>query len=197
MITKQEQSDLDELTGLRAALAAKDTEIARLTGDNLCDVCGNASLSSGAACVCGGTGRMSDAAIGLRRLLLDADDLLTAERQKVRTLRDVLKHRMPVGWCLAERLRLGHDIVVSETPAMIVVETVGGLHAGTFSSWLPDGSNLIRCGTRHWAEFGTVELTKARVELARLTAELEILQIAYDTLSAELDAIGLTGEGPR
>jgi hypothetical protein len=54
-----------------AQLAAKDEEIAGLKAENVCDACvGSGSPVSGLPCMCGGTGKMSRAAVNLREQLI-------------------------------------------------------------------------------------------------------------------------------
>lgn len=42
-------------------------------------------------------------------------------------------------WCRDERLRLGWDVLVEETPAFTLVRCVFGMHNGQWILWAPNG----------------------------------------------------------
>lgn len=60
----------------------------------------------------------------------------------------------PLGWCRAERLRTGQDVIVEETPEYTLVRCVGkfsatNLHAGKWILWDAPG-NCVAVGPEEW-----------------------------------------------
>lgn len=75
--------------------------------DNVCDACtGTGKPISGKPCMCGGTGKMSDAAVHLRKMLVEAE----VELEAVKGDRDDLRRKLDIA-CrekIAEKCTSGH-----------------------------------------------------------------------------------------
>lgn len=81
------------LRGMRERAEAAEQEVERLRLENQCNACaGTGFPTSGLPCMCGGTGKMSDAAVHLQQTLLDgfqAREINRLEREVDRLRREV------------------------------------------------------------------------------------------------------------
>lgn len=95
--------------GLRQALDVAQRELEAVKRENMCDACAGGHPISGVPCMCGGTGKMSDAAVVLRTMLIEAERHLEAERAKVERawcdVADWLQHNLPQAAAMAHEVR--------------------------------------------------------------------------------------------
>lgn len=115
-----------------------ETEIARLTRERdearwaaTCDVCLGDPLPGTRGCICGGTGKLADTALGLREELARADNRAVAaekERDEAREERD--RARRDHGGACHLVAKMHHAATGAVTgPARGVVEDVAGVRA--------------------------------------------------------------------
>lgn len=116
----------DESSDIRRVLRQASTLIAELRAaraENMCDACGgNGVPVSLAPCMCGGTGKMSDAARILRRDLIDAIAERDAARAECERLRGLMtfKAEEPTG---SERLAAFVASLPEPEPALTAIMT--------------------------------------------------------------------------
>jgi hypothetical protein len=83
----------DTMVGfLEEELKKAQDEVARLRGENTCDACcGNGKPISGLPCMCGGSGKKSDAVDVLREELFTTHKRLDAALAEIAALRECLR----------------------------------------------------------------------------------------------------------